>query len=104
MKQHVSGLRERSNNGKERPNHPAARPFARSVSARSHDAPGAPGQPHFIPEERLQRDLQLRWELPDITGYLRLGNRTIPVEQLKAVLVRLRQSLYANMGPGQTPW
>lgn len=58
----------------------------------------------FIPEERLQRDLQLRWELPDITGYLRLGNRTIPVDQLKAVLVRLRQSLYANMGPGQTPW
>jgi hypothetical protein len=51
----------------------------------------------LVPEARLHDALQISWELPAPSGYLRFEDRSVRLDEISAVLVRLRQAFQANL-------
>ena len=51
----------------------------------------------LVPETRLHAALQIRWELPASSDYLRFEECLVRLDELSAVFVRLRQAFQANL-------
>jgi hypothetical protein len=51
----------------------------------------------LVPEARLDAALQIRWDLPASSGYVRFAGRLVRLDEISTVFVRLRQAFQANL-------